>query len=68
MDLHAALHVALLYLWQIDLLRLDHLAGIARTAGLWVMSEDLPAAQLLPQVLTLSIPASSPHVEPDVTS
>jgi hypothetical protein len=50
----AALHVALLYLWQIDLLRLDHLASIARTAGLWVMSENLPAAQLVPQVLPWS--------------
>ena len=54
--LYAALHLVLLYLWQIDLLRLHHLARIARTAGLWVMSEDLPAAQLIPQVLHEATP------------
>ena len=46
----AALHLALLYLWQIDLLRLQHFAGIARTAGLYVISADLPAGQLVPEV------------------
>ena len=46
----AGLHVALLYLWQIDLLRLDHLAAMAREAGLYVISADLPASQLVPQV------------------
>ena len=53
--MHAALHAALLYLWQIDLLRLDPLTSITRIVGLWVMSEDLPAAQLVPQVLLRSI-------------
>ena len=50
----AALHVALLYLWQIDLLRLDHLTYIARTAGLYVISADLPASDLVPQVRTIA--------------
>ena len=47
----AALHVALLYLWQLDLLRLESLAAVADAAGLWVITPDMPASQVVPQVL-----------------
>ena len=53
-----ALHVALLYLWQLDLLRLDSLESVARAAGLWVLTPDMPASQIMLQVEY--IPYNSP--------
>ncbi len=52
----AAVHLALLYLWQIDLLRLHHLSAVASTAGLYVISVDIPAGQLVPQVWIPGLP------------
>ena len=49
--------MALLYLWQIDLLRLDHLAAMARAAGLYVICADHPASRLIPEVQTKPIVA-----------
>lgn len=46
----AALHLALLYLWQLDLLRLESLQPIADAAGLWVLDLQLLSSQLVPQV------------------
>lgn len=46
----AALHLALLYLWQLDLLRLEGLERLAAAAGLWLLDSQLPSSQLVPQV------------------
>ena len=48
--LHAGIHILLLYLWQIVLLRPDFLKAPAKWLGVFVLSVEEPAYDLIPKV------------------
>lgn len=50
MVLLAGLHILVLYLWQIVLLRPNFLKALAKWLGVFVLSADEPAYDLVPKV------------------
>ena len=48
--LHAGIHILLLYLWQVVLLRPDFLKAPAKWLGVFVLSAEEPAYDVVPKV------------------
>ena len=64
MNARAGVHILMLYLWQIALLRLEFLKGPAEWLGLYVMSAQEPAHNLIPQVTSYILAPFSFAIHP----